>query len=88
MKKILSIQSHAVFDHGGKVAAKFLMRQCGANVWPLNTVQYSNHIQYGYWPESVMSKDYLIDIVFGIGDIKWLETSDEVLSGYLGSIEQ
>nr|MBA2816982.1 Pyridoxamine kinase [Candidatus Pantoea persica] len=44
MKNILAIQSHAVFGHA---AAEFPMRRMGANVWPLNTVQFSNHTQYG-----------------------------------------
>jgi pyridoxine kinase len=26
------------------------MRRLGANVWPLNTVQFSNHTQYGNGP--------------------------------------
>jgi pyridoxal/pyridoxine/pyridoxamine kinase len=30
-------------------AAEFPMRRMGANVWPLNTVQFSNHTQYGHW---------------------------------------
>ncbi|TBL69764.1 pyridoxal kinase, partial [Klebsiella oxytoca] len=46
MKNILSIQSHVVFGHAGNSAAEFPMRRMGVNVWPLNTVQFSNHTQY------------------------------------------
>ncbi|VFP79881.1 pyridoxal kinase PdxY [Candidatus Erwinia haradaeae] len=88
MKNILSIQSHTVFGHAGNSAAEFPMRRLGANVWPLNTVQFSNHTQYGHWTGSVMSGTHLIDIVRGIGDIDRLKTCDAVLSGYLGSVEQ
>lgn len=40
MKNILAIQSHVVYGHAGNSAAEFPMRRLGANVWPLNTVQF------------------------------------------------
>lgn len=88
MKNILAIQSHVVFGHAGNAAAEFPMRRMGANVWPLNTVQFSNHTQYGQWHGTVMPAQHLIEIVQGISDIDRLKTCDAVLSGYLGSAEQ
>lgn len=88
MKNILSIQSHTVFGHAGNSASEFPMRRMGANVWPLNTVQFSNHTQYGHWTGVVMAATHLTDIVKGIADIDRLKTCDAVLSGYLGSAEQ
>ncbi|WP_034947775.1 pyridoxal kinase PdxY [Erwinia oleae] len=88
MKNILSIQSHTVFGHAGNSASEFPMRRMGANVWPLNTVQFSNHTQYGHWTGVVMPATHLTDIVKGIADIDRLRTCDAVLSGYLGSAEQ
>jgi len=88
MKNILSIQSHTVFGHAGNSASEFPMRRMGANVWPLNTVQFSNHTQYGHWTGSVMPASHLTDIARGIGDIDRLKTCNAVLSGYLGSAEQ
>ncbi len=88
MKNILAIQSHVVFGHAGNGAAEFPMRRLGANVWPLNTVQFSNHTQYGKWTGSVMPASHLSDIVQGIADIGQLQRCDAVLSGYLGSAEQ
>ncbi|RWR03550.1 pyridoxamine kinase [[Pantoea] beijingensis] len=88
MKNILSIQSHVVFGHAGNSASEFPMRRMGANVWPLNTVQFSNHTQYGHWTGAVMPASHLTDIVKGIADIDRLKTCDAVLSGYLGSAEQ
>jgi len=88
MKNILSIQSHTVFGHAGNSAAEFPMRRLGANVWPLNTVQFSNHTQYGHWTGTVMPATHLTDIARGISDIDRLKTCDAVLSGYLGSAEQ
>ncbi|QTO55896.1 pyridoxal kinase PdxY [Duffyella gerundensis] len=88
MKNILAIQSHVVFGHAGNSAAEFPMRRMGANVWPLNTVQFSNHTQYGHWTGTVMPATHLSEIVKGIADIDRLKTCDAVLSGYLGSAEQ
>ncbi|MTD39761.1 pyridoxal kinase PdxY [Erwinia sp. CPCC 100877] len=88
MKNILAIQSHVVFGHAGNSAAEFPMRRLGANVWPLNTVQFSNHTQYGQWTGCVMPPEHLSEIVQGIGNIGQLKRCDAVLSGYLGSAEQ
>ncbi|WP_436877454.1 pyridoxal kinase PdxY [Siccibacter turicensis] len=88
MKNILAIQSHVVFGHAGNSAAEFPMRRLGANVWPLNTVQFSNHTQYGQWTGTVMPPSHLSDIVQGIANIGQLARCDAVLSGYLGSAEQ
>ncbi|MCL2896693.1 pyridoxal kinase PdxY [Brenneria tiliae] len=88
MKNILSIQSHVVFGHAGNSAAEFPMRRMGANVWPLNTVQFSNHTQYGHWTGCVMPAGHLTEIVQGIADIDRLKDCDAVLSGYIGSPEQ
>ncbi|AHJ74105.1 pyridoxal kinase PdxY [Kosakonia sacchari] len=88
MKNILAIQSHVVFGHAGNSAAEFPMRRLGANVWPLNTVQFSNHTQYGKWTGSVMPPAHLTEIVQGIAAIDQLKRCDAVLSGYLGSAEQ
>ncbi|NIG98981.1 MAG: pyridoxal kinase PdxY [Serratia symbiotica] len=88
MKNILSIQSHVVFGHAGNSMTVFPMRRMGANVWPLNTVQFSNHTQYGKWAGCVMSANHLSEIVQGIADIDQLKHCDAVLSGYIGSAEQ
>ncbi|MBH1932275.1 pyridoxal kinase PdxY [Serratia rubidaea] len=88
MKNILSIQSHVVFGHAGNSAAEFPMRRMGVNVWPLNTVQFSNHTQYGRWTGCVMSASHLSEIARGIADIDQLQRCDAVLSGYIGSPEQ
>ncbi len=88
MKNILSIQSHTVYGHAGNSAAEFPMRRMGVNVWPLNTVQFSNHTQYGQWRGMVMPAGHLTEVTAGIAAIDRLKTCDAVLSGYLGSAEQ
>ena len=44
-KAVLSIQSHVCFGAAGNSAAVFPMRRLGVDVWPVNTVQFSNHTQ-------------------------------------------
>ncbi|QTL41455.1 pyridoxal kinase PdxY [Xenorhabdus budapestensis] len=88
MKNILSIQSHVVFGHAGNSASVFPMCRMGVNVWPLNTVQFSNHTQYPQWRGCVMPPEHLAEIVQGIGEINKLASCNAVLSGYIGSAEQ
>jgi len=88
MVNVLSIQSHVVFGHAGNSAAAFPMRRLGVNVWPLNTVQFSNHTQYGHWTGSVIDAQQMSDLVDGIGAIGVLPRCDAVLSGYLGATGQ
>ncbi|SAL61572.1 pyridoxal kinase [Caballeronia terrestris] len=88
MNNVLSIQSHVVFGHAGNSAAVFPMRRLGVNVWPLNTVQFSNHTQYGRWTGSVFDADELQNVIDGIGAIGMLARCNAVLSGFLGSTEQ
>lgn len=88
MKNILSIQSHVVFGHAGNSAAEFPIRRLGVNVWPLNTVQFSNHTQYRQWTGTVMPASHLTEIVDGIDAISELKNCDAILSGYMGSPEQ
>ncbi|CAH2789316.1 MAG: Pyridoxal kinase (EC [uncultured Caballeronia sp.] len=88
MQNVLSIQSHVVFGHAGNSAAVFPMRRMGVNVWPLNTVQFSNHTQYGRWTGSVVDADGLTRVIEGIGAIGVLSRCNAILSGYLGSPEQ
>ncbi|MGF6754623.1 pyridoxal kinase PdxY [Paraburkholderia sp. GAS42] len=88
MKNVLSIQSHVVFGHAGNSAAEFPMRRLGVNVWPLNTVQFSNHTQYGHWTGSAIDAAQMEDLVEGIGAIGVLPRCDAVLSGYLGAPDQ
>jgi pyridoxine kinase len=88
MKNVLSIQSHVVFGHAGNSAAVFPMRRLGVNVWPLNTVQFSNHTQYGHWTGSAIAAEQVEELVDGIGAIGVLPRCDAVLSGYLGTPEQ
>ena len=89
MKRILSIQSHVVFGCAGNSAAVFPMRRMGMEVWPVNTVQFSNHTQYRQgWQGMVMPDGHIRQLITGLADIGVLGQCDALLSGYLGSAKQ
>ncbi|MBV7437492.1 pyridoxal kinase PdxY [Aeromonas sp. sif2416] len=89
MKRILSIQSHVVFGCAGNSAAVFPMRRLGMEVWPINTVQFSNHTQYeAGWQGMAMPAGHIGALCKGLMEIEVLGQCDAVLSGYLGSAEQ
>jgi pyridoxine kinase len=81
---ILSIQSHVAYGHVGNAAAVFVLQRLGAEVWPLHTVQYSNHKGYGAWTGKDFSAAHIAELVKGLGARGVLATCDAVLSGYVG----
>ena len=86
---VLSIQSHVVYGHAGNSAATFPLRRLGVNVWPLNTVHFSNHTQYPEgWTGSPMPPESIGEVVRGLDSVGQLSRCDAVLSGYIGSAEQ
>ncbi len=46
---VLSIQSSVAFGHAGNSAAVFPMQRLGVEVWPVTTVQLSNHTAHADW---------------------------------------
>ncbi|MFZ7306179.1 pyridoxal kinase PdxY [Avibacterium avium] len=88
MKHLLSIQSHVVYGYAGNKSATFPMQLLGIDVWALNTVQFSNHTQYGQWTGMVMPPEQIGKIVQGIDNIGQLHQCDAVISGYIGAAEQ
>lgn len=88
MKNVLSIQSHVVYGYAGNKAAVFPMQLLGIDTWALNTVQFSNHTQYGKWKGMVIPKEQIGEITQGIAEIEALHECDAILSGYIGAAEQ
>lgn len=84
---ILSIQSHVAYGHVGNCAAIFPMQRIGVEVWPINTVQFSNHPGYGEWKGRVFDGDLVRKAVEGIEQRGVLGECDGVLSGYMGDAE-
>jgi len=81
---ILSVQSWVSYGHVGNAAAVFPMQRLGAEVWAINTVQFSNHTGYGVWRGSVTPPETIRDLVLGIEERGALPRCDALLSGYLG----
>jgi pyridoxine kinase len=84
---ILSIQSHVAYGHVGNAAATFPLQRIGVEVWPLHTVQFSNHTGYGSATGRVFDASLITDLVKGIAQRGALSRCDGVLSGYMGSAE-
>jgi pyridoxine kinase len=84
---ILSIQSHVAYGHVGNSAAVFPMQRLGHEVWPIHTVQFSNHTGYGAWRGEVLLASIIDECVAGIAERGVLSSCDGVLSGYMGSAE-
>jgi pyridoxine kinase len=82
---ILSIQSWVAYGHVGNASAVFPLQRLGAEVWAINTVQFSNHTGYGAWRGEVFSDALVRDCVLGIAERGVLAQCDAVLSGYMGS---
>jgi pyridoxine kinase len=84
---ILSIQSHVAFGHVGNAAATFPLQRLGVEVWPIHTVQFSNHTGYGSWKGRVFDADMIGEVMTGIEARGVLGECNGVLSGYMGSAE-
>jgi len=84
---LLSIQSHVAYGHVGNAAAVFPLQRLGIEVWPIHTVQFSNHTGYGQWRGRVFDADMIREIVQGIDERGVLGSCDGVLSGYMGAAD-
>ncbi|HYD99130.1 MAG TPA: pyridoxal kinase PdxY [Alphaproteobacteria bacterium] len=82
---ILSIQSHVAFGHVGNAAAVFPLQRLGLNVWPVHTVQFSNHTGYGDWGGAVLAPEAIASVIDGLDRRGALDRCDAVLTGYIGS---
>ena len=85
--ELLSIQSHVAYGHVGNAAATFPLQRIGVEVWPIHTVQFSNHTGYGAWTGRVFDAGLITEVVEGIAQRGVLGQCDGVLSGYMGSAE-
>jgi pyridoxine kinase len=84
---LLSIQSHVAYGHVGNSAAVFPLQRIGVEVWPVDTVQFSNHSGYGHWRGRVFSAGAIRALIEGIEERGVLGECDGIISGYLPSPE-
>jgi pyridoxine kinase len=85
--KFLSIQSSVAYGHVGNSAAVFPLQRLGHEVWPVATVQFSNHTGYGAWRGPLLAPGDVAEVITGIEERGVLDQVDGVLSGYQGSAE-
>jgi pyridoxine kinase len=81
---ILSIQSSVAYGHVGNSAAVFPLQRIGVEVWPVNTVHFSNHTGYGTWRGISLPAETVAEVILGIEERGVLHECDGVLSGYMG----
>lgn len=83
---LLSIQSHVAYGHVGNSAAVFPLQRIGVEVWPIHTVQFSNHTGYESFTGRPCDPELIGEIVRGIEQCGVLGECDGVLSGYIGTV--
>ncbi|MDF1488544.1 pyridoxal kinase PdxY [Tessaracoccus caeni] len=87
MSTVLSIQSAVAYGHAGNSSAVFPLQRQGVDVWPVYTVNFSNHTGYGAWRGPLIPASDVWDVVQGIDDRGVLDQVDALLCGYLGTPE-
>lgn len=89
MHGIISIQSHVVYGCAGNSSAIFPLQRLGFNVWPIHTVQFSNHTQYKQgWKGTILAEGGITELFDGLNNIDATSKILAVISGYLGSGNQ
>jgi len=82
--KLVSLQSAVAYGHVGNSAALLPLQRLGHDVWPIDTVQFSNHPGYGGFRGMRMSAAHLTAMVEGLAAVGALDRCDALLTGYLG----
>lgn len=84
---VLSVQSTVAYGHVGNAAAAFPLQRLGHEVWPVNTVNYSNHPGYGGYVGGIYRAGDVADILAAIEARGAFERCDAVLTGFMGSAD-
>ena len=82
---ILSIQSWVAYGRVGNRAAVFPLERLGHEVWPVNTVNFSNHPAYGSYRGGVYQPSDVAEVIDEIAARGAFSRCRAVLSGYLGA---
>ncbi|MFY0405838.1 pyridoxal kinase PdxY [Solicola sp. PLA-1-18] len=85
--QVLSVQSAVAYGHVGNSAAVFPLQRLGFEVWPVHTVNFSNHTGYQAWRGPVLPAADVASVVQGVAERGVLGDVDAVLSGYQGAQE-
>lgn len=82
--KIVSLQSAVAYGHVGNSAALLPLQRLGHEVWPIDTVQFSNHPGHGGFAGMRLPAAHLTAMVEGLAAVGALDRCDGLLTGYLG----
>ena len=83
--QVLSVQSSVAYGHVGNAAATFPLQRLGHEVWPVDTVNYSNHPGFGSYRGGVFHATDIAEILDELDRRGAFHRCDAVLSGYLGA---
>ncbi|WP_299620998.1 pyridoxal kinase PdxY [Pelagibius sp.] len=81
---VISIQSHVAYGHVGNSVAVFALQRLGIEVWPVHSVQFSNHTGYPDWQGQVFEAAQIARIIDGLEARGALARCDALLTGYIG----
>jgi pyridoxine kinase len=81
------VQSSVAYGHVGNAAAVFCLRRSGFEVWPVDTVAFSNHPGYGHCRGQIRPATEVAGIIEGLKSVGAFGRLGGVLSGYLGSAD-
>lgn len=81
---ILSIQSSVSAGHVGNQAAVLPLQRLGFEVWPVDTVVFSNHPAHGGHSGRIVESAEISALIDGIATLGLWRDCAGVLSGYLG----
>jgi pyridoxine kinase len=84
---VISIHSSVAFGHAGNSAAVFPMQRLGVEVWPVTTVELSNHTGYPDWGGGAMPVEHVAAVLEGIERRGGFAKAEAILTGYMGSAE-
>src|SRR3546814_2077953 len=81
---VISLQSHVAYGHVGNSAAVFALQRLGVEVWPVHTVQFSNHTGYPDWQGEVFAAEQIARVLEGLEARGAFARCDALLTGYVG----
>lgn len=81
----MSIQSNVTSGHVGNAAITLPLQRLGFEVWPVDTVRFSNHPAHGSYTGQITPACEITALIDGIEQRALLQSCTAILSGYLGS---
>lgn len=85
--QVISIQSQVIYGHVGNSAAVFPMQAHGIDVVAVPTTLLSNHPHYSTMHGRILEPDLVAGLLRGVEERRLIETSDVIITGFMGSVE-